>query len=75
MAIYLPKLKEWLISNFALELFCKSQISNQTIVMSNLGKALIILGLAIREIDLNNPVCFMKLVISLLVSLLPLDCK
>jgi len=43
--------------------------------MSNLGEALIILGLAVREIDSNSLVYFMKLVILSLVSLLPLDCK
>jgi len=43
--------------------------------MSGLGEALIILGLAVREMDLNNPICFMKLVTLLLVSLLLLDYK
>ena len=38
MVIYLPKLKEWFISSFALEPFWESQMSNQMMAMSDLGE-------------------------------------
>jgi len=74
VAMYLLKLKEWLISNLALEPLWESQISNQIIAMSDLGEALMILGLATREIFENISVWLMKLLTSLLFSLLPLGC-
>jgi len=40
VAIYLPKLKEWFISSFALDLFWESQMSNQMMAMLDLGEAL-----------------------------------
>jgi len=74
VAIYLPKLKEWFISSFALEPFWESQMSNQIMVMSDLGEALITLGFAMRFTGSNSSRYFMVVVMSSPVSLLPLGC-
>jgi len=71
---YLPKLKEWFISNFALDSFWESQISNQMIAMSDLGEALITLDFAVRFTGSNSSRYFMVVVMSSPVSLLPLGC-
>jgi len=72
VAMYLPKLKEWFISNFAFELFWESQMSNQMMAMSDLEEALMTLGFTTRFIGLNSSRCFMVVVMSSLVSLLSL---
>ena len=74
VAMYLPKLKEWLISSLALDPLRESQISNQIIAMLDLGEALMILGLAAREIFSNISVQLMRLLTSSLFSLLLLGC-
>ena len=68
--MYLPKLKKWLISSLAFKLFCEFQILNYTMVMSDLGKALMTLSFTARVTSSNRPELLMKLVMSLLVSLL-----
>ena len=52
-----------------------SQISNQIIAMSDFGETLMILGLAVREIFLNNSMWLMKLVTFSLEIFFLSDCK
>ena len=75
VAIWRPRLKEWLINNLALELFWVSHISNYMIAMSDLGEALMMCGLVARETFLKRSMCFMKSVMFSLVILLPLAHK
>ena len=70
VAIDLPKLKKWFISNFALDLFWEFQISNQMIVILDLGEVLMTLDFAVRATGSNSSKCFMVFVMSLPVSLL-----
>ena len=49
-------------------------MSNQMMAMSDLGEALITLGFTVRFIGSNSSRYFMVVVMSLLVSLLPLGC-
>jgi len=49
VAMYQPKLKEWLTSSFALNPFWESQTSIYTIAISNLGDALMTLGFKVSE--------------------------
>jgi len=60
--------------SLALALFWESQMSIQIIAISNLGNALMTLGLDTREIVSKMPALAMKLMMSLLVSLLSLGC-
>jgi len=61
VAMDLPKLKEWFISSFALDLFWESQISNQMIAISDLEETLMTLGLATRVTDSNSFIWLMTL--------------
>jgi len=58
MAIYLPKLNEWLISVLALEPFCESQMSTHMMAMSDFGDAFITRGLAAKVVPSNNSLFF-----------------
>ena len=58
VVIWLPMLKHLLISILALTLLCTSQISIQTMAMSNFGETLITLGLDAREMLSNIWFCF-----------------
>jgi len=60
--------------SLALALFWESQMSIQIIAISNLEDALMTLGLDTREIVSKMPALAMKLMMSLLVSLLSLGC-
>ena len=53
VAMKLPMLNCLLMIDFAVELFCMSQISIQMIVISDFGDTLIILGLEVRMISLK----------------------
>ena len=60
VAICLPRLKKRLIRSLAFEPFWVSQMSNQIMAISNLGEALMILGLAAREMFSKSSMCFIK---------------
>jgi len=74
VAMYLPKLNEWLIISLVLEPFWESHILIQIMDMLDLEEALITRGLDTRVIPSNKSVFLMKLVISLLVRARLLSC-
>ena len=64
IVMLLPTLKHLLISSFVFWPLCTSQISNQTMAMSDLGEILMILGLDAREMLSKIWFCFRMVLIS-----------
>ena len=65
VATWLPTLKQWLIRTLADVPLWKSQMSIHTVAMSDLGDALITLGLEAKEMSLKKCI-FFKIVSTML---------